>query len=387
MIYFNNAATSSYKPPYVMRALIDGSNNNINLLRSGGHSSVISAVAVNNSRNSVANLFNCNNHNVIFTNGCTMALNLAIFGIANLPLKLPFHIISTVMEHNSVLRPLYELQRLGAQLTFLSPDDSGSVPIEMLKLAITKETKLIVAVHCSNVTGGTNDINAFADIANNNNIPFIADIAQSAGYFPVNLNNIDMAALPAHKGLCGIGGNGALIMNKNITLKPFVYGGTGVMSHIEEMPDFSPERYEAGTQNIGGILALGAAANWTKENMSKMQYNRNYLQKYITENLQKMKAIRLISVPNSCGIVSFVINQNGFDSMLLSSNLSDKFDIITRGGLHCAPLIHKHLNTFETGALRISASGSNTIHEADALIYAIDKLCNNDANINNYTYL
>lgn len=357
MIYLNNAATSLFKPREVYTAFSS--------FTPAERSTAASLIAASELRSRLLALTNANDHTAILLSGCTHALNQAIIGYA-LSLSSPCRILITSAEHNAVLRPVYSLERLGFSHTVIPTDRNGTISPKSLEAAITPDVKIAVISHVSNVTGGENDLDALAKLLKSHNIACIADIAQSIGLTDVNLNNVDMAAFPFHKGLHSFTGLGGLIIRNGISLVPLIYGGTGTLSEEKQMPSFPPERYEAGTYNAHAISSALAALKWEEKYRSEIRGNLAYIGQYLLKKLSSFDTINVISAPNSVGIASFTLDFEGFDSTELSTLLAEN-GIITRGGLHCAPLMHEKLGTLNCGAVRASAGIDTTENDINTL--------------------
>lgn len=374
MIYFDNAATTYHKPSEVIesvnRALRYFSVNNG---RSGYKRANELATEVESVRKSVADYVGLQHpSNVVFTHNCTHALNLAILG----SVEKGGHVISSVCEHNSVLRPLTQLKESGLiSLTLLEPDEDGTISAERVKNAITKSTYMVILQHASNVTGKSQPITAIGEVTSKHNIKFVVDAAQSIGYLPINMekSHINLLAFPAHKGLHGIVGCGGLCFDDKSVPAPIVYGGTGTNSHLLSQPSDSPEAFESGTMNNIAVLALGEAIKWWNDNYKKLLNQQYKVHEVCQSGLNSVKGVKLYSsLSNASGIISFTVKN--LDSGAVCDYLDKEFDIATRGGLHCAPLMHEFLGTTATGLTRVSVSGFNFVEEAHRLVHAVEKL-------------
>lgn len=373
MIYLDNAATTGYKPPQVINAVADALQNlSANPGRSGHKLSTKAMMTTMQTRQSVYDFVNgYSPDKVVFCQNCTSALNLAILG----SVTKGCHVISSFCEHNSILRPLFELQkRKIIDLTMLVPDGNHKISTADLQSAIRKNTTMIVLGHISNVTASIQNIAEIGKIAKQRGILFIVDGAQSVGYTQVDMQkqNIDMLAFPAHKGLHGPMGLGCLCFGDKMP-RPIVYGGTGTDSHMLLQPTTTPEGFESGTQNLPAIAGLYSAIEWHKSVDVIDSQKRKVFAKMIFDGLKLIKNVSVISSPDfESGIISFAIDN--VDSLFASDLLDDKFDIATRAGLHCAPLIHKHLGTDKTGLVRASVSAQNTKDEVYAFLNAVEQI-------------
>lgn len=369
MIYFDNAATGGFKPSAVTEAAVNTLKYlNANPGRSGHRLSVRGAETVLKTRLALADLFGAPDPDrVIFTKNATEALNTLLFGTA----KRGGHIITTVYEHNSVLRPIERLKKsCGVTCTIID----GENIYEDIKNALTDETYLVIINHVSNVTGREADIKSAARAINGRDIILAADVAQSAGHTDINLKELGLNAIcgAGHKGMCGIMGSGFLIFDEKTEINPLTFGGTGTESLSTEQPRFYPERLESGTLNLPAIAALGEAAVYVKTNLRLFGETLFALTNALISELSKIEGVTLYSKPNKYGIVSFSLGS--MDSGEAADLLSREYDIAVRGGLHCAPLIHKKLGTAETGLVRTSLAPQNTLREVYTFVKAINRI-------------
>lgn len=371
MIYLDNAATGGFKPRAVTDSVLNVSRFLLaNPGRSGHRLAVTGATLVLNTRKLISEFFSCPLEKVIFTKNCTEALNTAIFGT----LKKGDHVITTVYEHNSVLRPLYHLERDKIISLTIIDGDSDTCLIDNLKEAICPQTKAFICTAVSNVTGRVFPINTLGKVAKESGISFIVDGAQGGGHIPISLvdDNISALALAGHKGLYGIMGSGVLLINENTDISPLTYGGTGIASFSEDMPDYYPERLEAGTLNLPAIVSLFEGVQYIKRNLTSFADRLNSVTAFIIDKLSLINGVTCYSTPNPSGIVSFKLDN--LDSGQVSDILSNEFDIAVRGGFHCAPLYHKHLKTDTEGLVRASISPENSSSEMLAFLHAVKKI-------------
>ncbi len=371
MIYLDNAATGGFKPS----AVLDVAKNVLKFLsanpgRSGHRLSVTGAELVYRSRVSVAKAFNCPPERVIFTKNCTEALNTAIFGL----LKKGDHVITTVYEHNSVLRPLFYLKKQGViSLDIVSCGQDDDLVLEIAK-KITPDTKLIAVTSASNVTGEVMPIQRIGRLAKDNDVTFLVDGAQGAGHVKIDMkkNNVSILALACHKGLYGIMGSGVLAFDENTEIKPLTFGGTGIDTFNPNQPDDYPERLESGTLNLPAISAISEGVEYAMKNLTNFAYHLENATAKLINLLLSIDGVKVYSSPNPTGIVSFSLENA--DSIEVSQILNDKYDIAVRGGFHCAPLIHKHLKTDQAGLVRVSLAVQNTTGELNYFIKAIKEI-------------
>lgn len=369
MIYFDNAATSFYKPEQVKNIL----NKSINKLtanpgRSGHKLSQRIAQAIFETREAVKQFFHATDYQVLFTKNCTESLNFAIFGSLNEG----DHVISTIYEHNSVLRPLEYLKSKNVEVTIIDTE-MENIPNE-IERNIKVNTKLIITTAISNVTGEICDIKKVGEICKKHKILYLVDGAQASGHIDINLTdaNVDMFAFSGHKGLLSITGVGGLIVKNGIRLKPLLYGGTGTDSANLVQPTTIPDGLEAGTIPTIPILTLKAGIDFLSKNFENLQKFEENLTKYLYNSIKNLKFLKIYSKESSKNIV--LINLEDMDSSFVANVLDEKFNICVRAGLHCAPLIHKHLGTLQTGAVRISIDFNNTKQEIDQLIFALKRI-------------
>lgn len=302
---------------------------------------------------------------VVFTKNCTEALNIAVFGL----LKRGDHVITTPLEHNSVLRPLYKLKAEGVDVTII-PLKNGTIAAEDVAAAVKANTRAAIISLCSNVTGAAPDIEKIK-AALPEDVLLICDGAQACGHIKINMRKcgIDVLAAAGHKGLHGIQGSGALLFSERCDILPLTLGGTGSESLSLEQPRFYPDRLESGTLSFPAIASLFEGALYLKENFERDEEKVKSMCAYLHAELKKIKLIKLYSAPNAAGIVAFAHMQR--QSEEVAQELSDKFGICVRGGLHCAPLMHKALGTSEDGLVRASLSAFNRTDECEQLVRAI----------------
>ncbi len=373
MIYLDNAATGGFKP----RAVTDACANVIRYLsanpgRSGHRLSVTGADIVYNARLKLAELFNATPERVIFTKNCTESLNLAIFG----SLKIGGHIITTVYEHNSVLRPLSALQKKGLiTLDIVAPSFDKDI-VDSINEKITPSTYLVIANGVSNVTGESLPISKIGKLCFERGITFLCDGAQAGGHIPIDLkkDNVSLLALAGHKGLYGVMGSGVLILNDDTDLSPLIYGGTGSESFNLNQPSEYPERLESGTLNLPAIAALKEGVNYVSANIVSFGQILLRSTEYLIDELKKIDGIKIYSRPNKAGIVSFSLVNNSCTAV--ADILNAEYDVAVRAGLHCAPLIHNYLGSGERGLVRASLSVQNSPRELATFIRATREIAN-----------
>ena len=376
MIYLNNAATSFPKPDKVRHAVeLCLQTPPFHALRTGYDTQQADVMFA--CREALAALFNVQNpERIVFTSGATEALCLAIFG---LELR-NTHVITTAIEHNSVLRPLKTLERDGAiELTIVACDASGHVDAQNVCDQITPNTKAIIVNQCSNVTGAVTDLRAIGAVTAEKGIPFIVDASQSAGNFPIDVEamQIDLLAFAGHKSLYGMQGIGGLFIRDHIRLKPLKVGGTGVRSDYLFQPETMPLYYEAGTPNLPGIVSLHAGVAFILETgLDQIRQRKAHCVQKMMEPLAKKPDIILYPPPgNQETPVLFALNIKHITPADVGYILENSFGIIIRSGLHCAPLIHQALRSYPDGSIRVSPSYFTTDDEIATFLEAIDTIC------------
>ena len=376
MIYLDNAATTNFKPFTVKFCTFCNmlKCNTANPGRSGHRLSVKMGNKIFKARDTFAKYFNLSPFDVIFTSGCTEALNLAIIGTV----KKGGHIITTTNEHNSVLRTLEKIKTdYNVEITFVESDNFFINP-EKIEKSVKNSTYMIIINHTSNVTGATVDLKSIGEIAKKHHLIFVVDGAQSVGHQKINLKecNINFLAIAGHKGIHGLPGSGALLINFNQDLIPIKYGGTGIDSMNTFQSPNRPEGLEAGTMNYIGILAMEQGLIFTMKNFDKINYKISSLTNYLISQLNTINRLKVFSPENnSSGVVSFIIED--MSSSEISDYLNDNFNIFTRSGLHCAPLVHKNLGTQNSGLCRVSIDFTNTKRQIDKLVSALKQLSEN----------
>ena len=375
MIYFDNAATTLQKPECVLRAVIEAMGTFGNPGRGVHEPALAASRGVYETRCALAQLF-CgeNPANIAFTANATAALNIAIKGTLN-PGD---HVITTAMEHNSVLRPLYELEDRGVELTILPADDRGRIDYNAISAAIRDNTRAIVCTHGSNLTGNLLDIGKIGAIAKAHGLLFVVDASQTAGVFPIDVQkmDIDILCFTGHKGLLGPQGTGGLYVREGVDVRPLLTGGSGVQSHSKTHPAQMPTALEAGTLNAHGLAGLNAGVRWLLETgIDTLRQKELDLMWAFYEGVREIPEITVygdFSARERCPIVS--LNVRDYDSSQVSDALFSQYGIATRPGAHCAPLMHDALGTGSRGGVRFSFSHYNTMEEIKIAIAALREI-------------
>lgn len=377
-IYFDNAATSWPKPEETYVAMdrfsrvIGGSPG-----RSGHRLSIESGRVIMDAREVLARLFGIDDpFQLVFTKNATEALNLAIAGL----LSPGDHVITSSMEHNSVMRPLRALESRGVELSVIGCSPQGALDPEHLPPLIRKNTKAVILTHASNVTGTIMPIQEIGHIARQRGLIFCVDAAQTAGAFPIDVSkmNIDLLAFSGHKSLLGPQGTGGLYIRKRIeeSIRPLIMGGTGSRSEHESQPDFMPDRYESGTLNTVGLAGLGAGVKYILERgVDTIHAKEIMLTQRFLNGLHSIEGVRIYGpgdAASQISVVSFTID--GMTPSEASFALDEQFCIMSRPGLHCAPSTHRTIGTFPQGTVRVSFGYFNTEEEIGYTLDAVRQL-------------
>jgi len=377
MIYLDNAATSWPKPESVYQTMDEFLRQKGGNPGRGSHSMAVAAKeTVEGTRLLLAWLINApDKDRIILTLNCTDSLNIGLKGL----LRPGDHVITSCIEHNSVVRPLRKLEREGVKVTRLPPhSQDGFVSPQDIEKAITRETKLVVMTHASNVTGVIQPIDEYGIIARQHNLIFMVDAAQTAGKYPldVQVNHIDLLAFSGHKGLFGPPGTGVLYIGERVALDSLREGGTGSHSEQEEQPVDLPYKFECGTANTIGIAGLGAGLRFIfKEGIEKILAHEQSLTDRLFKGLSQIARISVYKAKDGskqAPVISF--NIGGSEPGEVGAILDQTFDIKVRTGLHCAPAAHKTFGTFPVGTVRLSPGYFNTTEETDFTLEAIAKI-------------
>ncbi len=375
MIYLDNAATSRRKPQEVIDAVVFAMTSLGNAGRGTTEAALDAARTIYGARDKIAGFFGVKNpKQVVFTANSTESLNIAIHGL----IKPGDHVISSVMEHNSVLRPLYEREEAGAELTLIECDGKGRLLTDDIEKNIRDNTRAIVLTHGSNLTGNVNDIEAVGRIAKAHGLLFIVDASQTAGVLPIDVEkmNIDVLCFTGHKSLLGPQGTGGMCVREGLEIEPLKRGGSGVDTYNRHHPSEMPTALEAGTLNGHGIAGLSAAIDFIeKTGIDEIREKEQNLMKRFVEGVRDIPGVKLygdFDAEVRCPVVA--LNIGNADSSEISDILSMDYDIATRPGAHCAPEMHESLGTVDQGAVRFSMSYFNTGEEIDAAIRAVREI-------------
>ena len=378
MIYFDNASTSHPKASGVsdaVKEILDRGCFNINRGTYAGAYEMSGLVF--DAREKIAALFGCSNsRQVVFTGSITQSLNMALKGL----LRSGDHVVTTQMEHNAVIRPLRQLQAQGVYVDVARCGEDGRLDLADMESKINELTKLVVMSHASNVCGVILPVREVGDICHKKGALLLVDSAQTAGVLPISMleDNIDILAFSGHKGLLALQGLGGLVLSKQIAgeIIPLIAGGTGSYSHLADMPPELPDRLEAGTLNLPGIAALSAALDYiAKTGIDAIYTQEMKLLARLNDGLFDIPGVRIIGPDNptdKCAIAALDFPE--MDNGVAAARLDQEYGIMTRCGLHCAPVAHKALGTFPRGVLRCSLGHLNTEAEVDEFLIALTEI-------------
>lgn len=378
MIYLDHAATSLPKPEPVVMAVTAAMNCLGNSGR-GAHSASLGASRmIYETREVLSDFFGGDGpEQVVFTPNATAALNMVIQGILNPGDRA----VTTAMEHNSVLRPLYRMEKQGVSLCVVPADEKGRLSMERLEQELKPGTKALFCTHASNVTGNVNDLKTIGTMCRDRGILFVADVSQSAGILPIDMKEmaIDILCFTGHKGLLGPQGTGGICVRKGVSVRPLIVGGSGILSYSREHPAQMPVALEAGTLNGHGIAGLKAALTYIREQGQDILRKKELeLMWYFYDQVSRLSQVTVYGDFSSrkalrTPVVSLNIGEE--DSGWAAGELAERYGIQTRAGAHCAPLMHEALKTRDRGAVRFSFSHLNTREEAEMAVYAVEQLC------------
>lgn len=379
MIYLDNAATTMKKPQVVIDAVVTAMTSLGNAGRGAHAASLDASRIIYDAREKLAAFFHAESaKNIVFTNNSTESLNIAIKGILNQG----DHVITTMLEHNSVLRPLYEMEEKGVSLSIIKSNKKGTINYEDFEKEIRPETKAIICTHGSNLTGNVLDVERIGAIAKKHGLLFVVDASQTAGVFPIDVQKmqIDVLCFTGHKGLLAPQGTGGMYVREGVSIRPLKSGGSGVLTYSKTHPAEMPTALEAGTLNGHGIAGLAASVAYLNE--VGIDTIREKEQEYMWKFYNAVKDLPGVTIygdfdtKERCAIVT--LNIGDYDSSEVSDELLMTYDISTRPGAHCAPLMHEALGTVEQGAVRFSFSHFNTEEEIQSAIHAVEELCEDE---------
>lgn len=376
MIYLDNAATTLHKPPEVVEAVVRAMNALGNASRGTHASSLDASRVVYNARVKLAKFFGCKRaDHVVFTCNATEALNIAISGAINDGA----HVITTDLEHNSVLRPLYRLEaERQVELSFAAADRQGNIDYTDIEKLIRPDTQAIVCTHASNLTGNVVDVARVGKIAKAHGLLLIADASQTAGCLPIDMEamGIDILCFTGHKALMGPQGTGGLCIREGVSIRPWKVGGTGVQTYSQAQPEALPTRLEAGTLNGHGIAGLSAAVDYINSvGVEAIRAKEQLLTHRFVDSVSHIEGVTVygdFAAEQHAPVVA--LNIHNYDSGAAADELSETYGIATRPGAHCAPRMHRALGTVEQGAVRFSFGWFTETEDVDAAINAVKEL-------------
>lgn len=375
MIYLDNAATTMQKPEEVIEAVVQAMHSMGNAGRGAHSASLEASRTIYDTRELLCRFFGGTDpRRLVFTSNSTESLNIAIKGL----FEPGDHVITTMLEHNSVLRPLYEMEKRGVELTIIPADKKGVIDYNDIEKAIRPNTKAVVCTHGSNLTGNLVDIERIGKITRKNGLLLLVDASQTAGVFPIDVEKmqIDVLCFTGHKGLLGPQGTGGMYVKEGIQIRPLKSGGSGVQTYSKSHPAEMPTALEAGTMNGHGIAGLHAAVEYIQRTgIDQIRKREQECMKRFYEGVIQVPGVKVygdFDDMNRCAIVS--LNIGDYDSSEVSDELLTEYRISTRPGAHCAPLMHEALGTVEQGAVRFSFSHFTTDEEVDTAIKAIREL-------------
>lgn len=378
MIYLDNAATSLWKPEQVAFQMMQALQMLGNPGRGAHEAALAAARMVYDTRVRLAELFGIQNpEQIAFTQNATMALNIAISGL----FESGDHIISTVLEHNSVLRPLYRLEEEGIAVSWIGTTgkkEQGILDYAALERAVRSETKAILVTHASNVTGNVTDLAKISSVAKAHNLLLIVDASQTAGALPINVEEmgIDVLCFTGHKSLLGPQGTGGIYIRKGLQVRPLFVGGSGIRSYDRHHPMQMPTALEAGTLNVPGIAGLNGALQYLQQvGVEQIRDREQARVRQFLEGASVIPGVKLYGDPDGaehCGIVSLNIGDE--DSGWVCETLWEEGGVAVRGGAHCAPRMHEALGTKEQGCVRFSVSGQTTKEEINETLRVVEHI-------------
>ena len=375
MIYLDNAATTLQKPPQVVDAVVQAMGSFGNSARGTHEGALAASRIIYDTRCKLASLFGCKRaDHVAFTCNSTEALNAAIHGC----IRSGEHVISTDLEHNSVLRPLYRLEaEENVSVSFVPADKHGNIDYADFERLLRPETRAVVCTHASNLTGNVLDLARIGAFAHAHGLLFIVDASQSAGVLPIDMEkmHIDVLCFTGHKSLMGPQGTGGLCVREGVDIRPWKVGGTGVQTYSAAQPAQMPTRLEAGTLNGHGIAGLGASLDFLLETgIDTIHAHETALLRRFVAGAREIPGVTLYGDFDRERTAVAALNIAGLDSGEVSDILAEDYGIATRPGAHCAPRLHRALGTEEQGAVRFSFGWYNTEEEVDEALRAVREI-------------
>ena len=376
MYYFDNAATTVQKPQTVADAVYDVLSSGLygNPSRGAHGYSLRAYELVLDAKEQVKGLFHAGpDYDVAFTHNSTTALNLVLKGL----LRPGDHVLTTMWEHNAVLRPLYQLEKEGVAIDFIGSDaHTGQLRYEEMEQKIRPETKLLVCNHASNVTGNVLDLSCIASFCQNHGLFLVVDASQSAGVIPIDLSDGTVTAVcfTGHKSLYGPGGTGGVCIRRDAPVRPVLTGGDGVHAFDHDQPGGVPAILEAGTSNVAGIAGLRAGVAYIRDHWQQLRQKQADLNARFLQGLRSIPGLVIYGDFSRPRVPVFAVNFSGAESAVVSDILWETYGIATRPGFHCAPLLHESLGTKQQGAVRFSLSSFTTEEDLEAALVALKKI-------------
>ena len=376
-VYMDNAATSFPKPKVVVDKMVHMlTKAGANPGRGAFPMALEAARTVHEARENLTGFFGGSEPSrLIFTNNCTEGLNIALKGC----LKKGDHVLYSPLEHNAMWRPLMSMHKAGfIEAEMVPVDEKGNIDISKIEIMLKPNTKMLACVHASNVTGTILPIREIGKIAHRHGLLFLVDAAQSAGFLPINIQDmqIDLLAFPGHKGLYGPLGSGGLYVGERVNeIKPLKQGGTGSKSH-DWQPNLFPDLLESGSLNVPGIAGMSAGVSWLKEQgLANISAHLQKLTQRFLQGISQIKGVVFYGPPvGELRTPVVAVNIAGLSSGEFAFLVDQQYHIGVRGGFHCAPLAHRLMGTAETGAVRFSFGSANTEDEIDYTIQAIKEI-------------
>ena len=376
MYYFDNAATTVQKPQTVADAVYDVLSSGLygNPSRGAHGYSLRAYELVLDAKEQVKGLFHAGpDYDVAFTHNSTTALNLVLKGL----LRPGDHVLTTMWEHNAVLRPLYQLEKEGVAIDFIGSDaHTGQLRYEEMEQKIRPETKLLVCNHASNVTGNVLDLSCIASFCQNHGLFLVVDASQSAGVVPIAMSDGTVTAVcfTGHKSLYGPGGTGGVCIRRDAPVRPVLTGGDGVHAFDHDQPGGIPAILEAGTSNVAGIAGLRAGVAYIRDHWQQLRQKQADLNARFLQGLRSIPGLVIYGDFSRPRVPVFAVNFSGAESAVVSDILWETYGIATRPGFHCAPLLHESLGTKQQGAVRFSLSSFTTEEDLEAALVALKKI-------------
>lgn len=376
MYYFDNAATTVQKPACVADAVSKALTSGLygNPSRAAHGYSLRSYREVEQAKDLVRRLFHAgDDYGVAFTHNSTLALNLVLKGL----IRPGAHVLTTMWEHNAVLRPLYQLEKEGVTIDYVRADaGTARLHYEDLEQKLRPETQLVVCNHASNVTGNVLDLTRVKEFCRRHGLLLVLDVSQSAGVIPIDLSDGSVTAVcfTGHKSLYGPGGTGGICIRRDAPAVPVVTGGDGVHPFEHEQPGGVPAIFEAGTANVSGIMGLAAGIAYSLSHEQDLKKRQNALPEQFLAGLRQVPGLTVYGDFTGPRVPVFAINFAGAESATVSDILWNTYEMATRPGFHCAPLVHRALGTTDIGAVRFSFSSFTTAGDIDAALKALHEI-------------